>query len=191
MSEKLLFHQDSQMREAWWKIYKTGEYEIPLEINDANKLDFLKTIYGNLYGELRDVHARQQQIVGWGFTILTGGGFITLALSNSVSLVGVIIFSIALTFLTIALTRTLSFMSEDRMSIARQIDRMHQIMGAFKKDFYCKETTLLDPIWYGWGFDKGRDANWDLMRFYQLVLWVILVSDVLVLVNKAGLIALF
>lgn len=191
MTEKLLVHEDARLRETWWKLYESGEYETAFTIDESDKLDILKTLYSSLYSELKDKHSRQQQVVGWGFTILTGGGFFALVLSNALTLVGVIIFSVALAFLTFSVTKTIRFLSEDRMSIARQLDRIHQIMGVFKTDFYCKGTTLFDPVWYGWGFDEERDSNKDLSKIYQLVLWVIFASDVLILVNKAGLIAIF
>lgn len=162
-----------------------------LEIDNSNKLDFLETVYGELYSELREIHSRQQQVVTWGLTLLTGGGFVTLVLSNTLAVEGSIIFSIALAFLTFALTKTLGFLSEDRMSIARQLDRMHQIMGVFKKDYYAKGLTLFDPIWSGWGFERDRDVNWRLSRTYQIVLWAILITDVLLLLNKAHVISFF
>lgn len=190
MDKKLLVHEDDKLRESWCKLYETGEYETVLVIDESDKLDILKAVYGGLYSELRDKHSRQQQIVAWGFTVLTGAGFITLTISNTLSLTGAIIFSIILALLTFVLSRTIRFLSRDRMSIARQLDRIHQIMGIFEKGFYCKDTTLLDPVWYGWGFDKTRDANWKLSGFYQLVLWVIYGLDVLLLINKTGLIAL-
>ncbi len=77
------------------------------------------------------------------------------------------------------------------MSIARQLDRMHQIMGVFKKDYYAKGLTLFDPIWSGWGFERDRDVNWRLSRTYQIVLWAILITDVLLLLNKAHVISFF
>jgi hypothetical protein len=191
MSEKPPVRQDTQLREAWWDLHQTGEYERPFDIDDGHKQDFLQTVYDALYGELADKHARQQQIVTWGFTILSGGGFISLAILNTLAIGEAIALSIALASLTFALARTLGLLAEDRMSIARQLDRVHQIMGVFEKDFYCKGTTLFDPLWCGWGFDKKRDSNWRLARVYQLVLWVLLATDVLILLNRAGSISIF
>ncbi len=191
MSKASSLHQNDNTREAWWQIHRTGEYVSLLEADNSDKLDFLKAIYDGLYSELRDIHSRQQQVVAWGFTILTGGGFLTLLLSNSLKIEGATLFSIALALLTFTLTKTIDFLSEDRMSIARQLDRIHQIMGAFAKDTYVKGTTLLDPIWYGWGFDKNNDVNWRLSRIYRVVLWFIFFTDVLILMNKAGVIAIF
>lgn len=151
----------------------------------------MKIIYSNLYSELRDVHARQQQIVTWGITILTGVGFAILSLSSTLKIDGSIIFSIALALLTLALTKTMDFLSEDRMSIARQLDRIHQIIGAFTKDSYVKDTTLLDPIWYGWGFDGNRDSNQRLSQTYKTVIWAIFVADFLILIGKAGIVSFF
>lgn len=190
MGRKTPVHQDAQLREAWWDLYRTGEHETAFDIDDSHKLDFLQTVYNGLYGELADKHAKQQQIVAWGFTLLSGGGFISLTISNPLAVERVIALSISLAFLTFALARTMSFLSEDRMSIARQLDRIHQIMGTFQKDFYCKGTTLFDPVWYGWGFDRERDVNWRLSRIYQVVLWVLFATDVLILMNKAGLVSI-
>lgn len=189
--KNLLEDKDGQLRKAWWNRQQNGEHEIMLEIDNSNKLDFLETVYSELYSELREIHSRQQQVVTWGLTLLTGGGFVTLVLSNTLAVEGSIIFSIALAFLTFALTKTLGFLSEDRMSIARQLDRMHQIMGVFKKDYYAKGLTLFDPIWSGWGFERDRDVNWRLSRTYQIVLWAILITDVLLLLNKAHVISFF
>ena len=191
MSQISSSHRDNKAREVWWRLHQTGEYLSMLEINNSDKLDFLKTIYNGLYSELRDAHSRQQQVVAWGFTILTGGGFLTLALANTLRLGGSVILAFALALLTFALTKTISFLAEDRMSIARQLDRIHQIMGAFTKDVYVKDTSLLDPVWYGWGFDKNHDVNWRLSRLYQIVLWGIFVTDVMLLMGKAGVISIF
>jgi hypothetical protein len=191
VSKKPLVYQDAQLRKAWWNLHRTGEYQTAFEVGDPEKLDFLRAVYGELYGELREKHARQQQIVAWGFTILSGGGFISLAISDTSAMEAVIAFSVSLASLTFALTRTIRFLSEDRMSIARQLDRIHQILGAFREDFYCKGTTLFDPIWYGWGFDKRRDVNWQLSKVYQVVLWLLFATDVLILMSKAGLISIF
>lgn len=192
MSKQTLPPQkDPKLRDAWWQLYQSGEYSVLFETTNSDKLDFLKTIYNELYGELRDVHSRQQQIVAWGLTILTGGGFLSLVLADTLSIIGSLLFSIGLGVLTFALTKTIWFLSEDRMSIARQLDRMHQIMGAFTKDFYIRDTTLFDPIWYGWGFEKEYDVNWKLSRTYRVVLWTIFVTDVLILLNKAAVISYF
>jgi len=190
MSEKLSGLQDDRARKTWWNLRET-EVEITFGIEDSEKFDLLKTVYSSLYSELRDKHARQQQAVAWGFTLLTGGGFVTLAFSNTLSLVGAIVFSVSLAFVTFALTRTISILSADRMSIARQLDRIHQIMGVFRKDFYCRGTTLFDPVWRGWGFDPERDVNARLGKVYQVVLWTVFASDLIVLMDKAGLIELF
>jgi hypothetical protein len=190
MSQISSSHHDNKTRDVWWRIHQTGEYLSMLETNNPDKLDFLKTIYNGLYSELRDTHSRQQQVVAWGFTILTGGGFLTLFLSSTLRIEGSVIFSFALALLTFTLTKTINFLSEDRMSIARQLDRIHQIMGAFTKDLYVEDTTLLDPIWYGWGFDKNHDVNWRLSRIYQIVLWCIFALDVLLLIDKAGVISI-
>ena len=187
MGVKPPIHKDVQLRKAWWNLYRTGEYEMAFEIDDTHKLGFLHTVYEGLYRELADKHTRQQQIVAWGLTILSGGGFISLTISDNLALEGAVAFSISLAFLTFALVRTIGILSEDRMSIARQLDRIHQIMGAFKKDFYCRGATLFDPLWSGWGFDEQRDVNWQLSRVYQVVLWVLFVTDVVILMNKAGL----
>nr|NJM04758.1 hypothetical protein [Desulfobacula sp.] len=133
MSQISSSHQENKTREVWWRIHQTGEYLSMLETNNPDKLDFLKTIYNGLYSELRDVHSRQQQVVAWGFTILTSGGFLTLFLSSTLRIEGGIVFSFVLALLTLTLSQTISFLSEDRMSIARQLDRIHQIMGAFTK----------------------------------------------------------
>jgi hypothetical protein len=191
MNKNLLINQDSQLQQSWWNFYKTNQYETSFTIDESDKLDILKTLHSSLYGELRDKHSRQQQVVAWGFTILTGGGFITLVISDALSMLGVIIFSISLAFLTFALTRTIGLLSKDRMSIARQLDRIHQVMRVFEEGSYYKGGTLFDPVWYGWGFDEARDANWELSKYYQMVLWIIYVSDVLILLNKAGLVFLF
>ena len=174
-----------EMKEAWWKIHEDGKFQLEFEIDQSMKPGFLSTIYSGLYSELRDIHSRQQQVVAWGFTLLAGGGFFTLIITNSISLVQSVIFSIILGILTYILTETLSFLSKDRMSIARQLDRIHQIMGVFTKDQYVKGTTLFDPVMYGWGFDKERDVNWRLSQIYKIVLWVVFLIDVILIFIKA------
>lgn len=191
MSQKVLPHQDNGLREAWWGIHRTGECTGVLTVDNADKIGFLKTIYDGLYAELRDIHTRQQQAVAWGMTILTGGGFITLVLSGKPSPLGTVVFSMGLAALTFVITKTLNFLSEDRMSIARQVDRVHLLMGVFMKGYYVVDNTLFDPSWYGWGFEKSRDVNWRLSRLYQIVLWGIFAIDVIVLLNKAELIGIF
>lgn len=173
-----------ETRKAWWKIHQDGEFQLEFEIDQSMKPGFLSTIYSGLYSELRDIHSRQQQVVAWGFTLLAGGGFLTLIITNSISLLQSVIFSAILGMLTYILTRTLGFLSEDRMSIARQLDRIHQIMGVFTKDQYVQGTTLFDPVWYGWGFDKERDVNWRLSQTYKTVLWVVLIIDVILIFIK-------
>lgn len=191
MSQAPLPHQDDSLRKTWWRLHETAEHIANIEVNNSEKLEFLKMIYTNLYSELREVHTRQQQVVTWGVTILTGVGFAILALSNALKIGGSIIFSIALALLTLILTKTIDFISEDRMSIARQLDRIHQIIGAFTKDFYAKDTTLFDPIWYGWGFDRNRDSNQRLNQIYKMVIWAIFVADFLILIGKAGVVSFF
>ena len=73
--------------------------------------------------------------------------------------------SILLALFTMVLHQTLFHLSEERMSIARQLDRIHQIMGAFEDGYYYKESTLFDPAWKGFGFDPNRDANYKLTWF--------------------------
>ena len=75
-----------ETRKAWWKIHDDGEFQLEFDVNQSMKPGFLTTIYSGLYSELRDIHSRQQQVVAWGFTILTGGGFLTLIITNSISL---------------------------------------------------------------------------------------------------------
>jgi len=174
-----------ETRKAWWKIHQDGEFQLEFEIDQSMKPGFLSTIYSGLYSELRDIHSRQQQVVAWGFTLLAGGGFFTLIITNSISLLQSVIFSAILGMLTYILTRTLGFLSEDRMSIARQLDRIHQIMGAFTKDQYVQGTTLFDPVWYGWGFDKKRDVNWRLSQVYRTILWIVFVTDVVLIFIKS------
>ena len=185
MNQPKLKNIGEEARSMWWQIHETNDLQNELNIDNSIKINFLTTIYNGLYGELRDTHTRQQQVITWGSTVLAGGGLLTLIISNAVSIPQKIIFAIALGLLTFILTRTITFLSEDRMSIARQLDRIHQIMGAFTKDYYVNGTTLLDPIWYGWGFDKDKDINWRLIRIYTYVLWAIFLVDVILLFTKA------
>ena len=156
-----------------------------------DKQTLLTTIYSALYGELRDKDGRQQQAVTWGLTILTGSGLAGMftgspKLSKSVA----VMLCVLLALFTLVLHRTLFFLSEERMSIARQLDRIHQIMGAFEDGYYYKESTLFDPVWKGFGFDPVRDANYTLTQFFVTVLWIAFVVAVLVLFYQAGIIQL-
>jgi hypothetical protein len=64
------------------------------------------------------------------------------------------------------------------MSIARQVDRVHRVMGAFSKGYYYEESMLLDPRWYGWGFEPGNVSNVALGRKYTLLIWSLCGLDI-------------
>jgi hypothetical protein len=70
------------------------------------------------------------------------------------------------------------------MSIARQLDRIHQIFGAFKYGMYCEKTSLLTPMYYGWGFEPESDTNHRHARAYAVMLWMLCVIDWLIVALK-------
>jgi len=78
------------------------------------------------------------------------------------------------------------FLSEERMSIARQLDRIHQLIGAFEDGFFYSEGPLFDPVWRGWGLHPKRDTNTRLGRFFTVFLWAAFVGDVFILALLAG-----
>jgi hypothetical protein len=177
----------SELRNRWWELHQANNIQSAIELDPSTKLEFLKMIYQGLYAELQSIHSSQQQIVGWGFAILSGGGFLISIGSDQLSWIVVILLIAILGGLTYVATSTIRFLSEDRMSIARQLDRIHQVAQTFKTDVYVRETTLFDPIWHGWGFEPKNDVNWKLARSYQVVLWLIFAIDVALLVNSLGL----
>lgn len=170
--------QFEELRTKWWQTHQSGNVHTVMSLDDNTKLEFLKMIYQGLYSELQSIHSSQQQIVGWGFAILSGGGFLISTGIGELSWFSAVLLIGVLGGLTYIATSTLRFLSEDRMSITRQLDRIHQISQAFKADVYAKGTSLFDPIWYGWGFEPKRDVNWKLSKSYQIVLWLIFTIDV-------------
>jgi hypothetical protein len=172
-----------QKRVSWTRVKDMPAIE---RLIDADKRGSLSAIYSGLYTELIDKDARQQQAVTWGVTILAGSGLIGVVTgSSSIQPISAVFIGILLALVTGILTRLIRFLSEERMSIARQLDRVHQIMGAFEDGYFYREGALFDPVWRGWGFDPERDANTRIARFFVLFLWAAFAADVFVLLTLA------
>jgi hypothetical protein len=106
--------------------------------------------------------------------------------SRSVLLTVAVVFAAFLILVVVGywLHRTILALSTDRMSIARQLDRIHQIFGAFKYGMYCEETSLLTPMYYGWGFEPKFDASHQHARAYAMMLWILCLIDWIILTLK-------
>ena len=172
----MITKQSDDHRKIWWDAKDASSLQRCFR---DDKQTLLTTIYSTLYGELRDKDGRQQQAVTWGLTILTGSSLIGMLTGPRLSPSVAALLCVLLALLTVVLHQTLFHLSAERMSIARQLDRIHQIMGAFEDGYYYKESTLFDPVWKGFGFDPDRDANYKLTWFFVKVLWIALVVAVL------------
>jgi hypothetical protein len=179
--------QSDDPHKIWWDAKDVSSLQRCF-INDKQTL--LTTIYSTLYGELRDKDGRQQQAVTWGLTILTGSSLTGMLAGPTLSPSVAAMFCVLLALFTLVLHQTLFHLSTERMSIARQLDRIHQIMGAFEDGYYYKESTLFDPAWKGFGFDRDRDENYTLTWFFVKVLWIAFIVAVLVLFRLARIIPL-
>jgi hypothetical protein len=160
-------------RDIWWKLQQQS-LSRSIDVSDADKRSFLGTVSNALYAELRDKDSRQQQAVTWGVTILAGGGLLSATLKDvqQLSLVTVLPLATILGLLTWVLDRIILSLAEDRMSIARQLDRVHEVLGVFDEGYYYGESSLFDPIWRGWGFDTKRDANYQHSQKFRVVIWI-------------------
>jgi hypothetical protein len=152
------------------------------EFDGKNKIAILTTVYNALYSELRDKDGRLQQVVSWGFTLLSGAGIFALqslptpkTMLPAVSIV--IGAQLMLGLVGVWLSWTIRALSTDRMSIARQLDRIHQVFGVFKYGMYCQDTTLFSPMYYGWGLNAKFDANHGHARAYTTMLLILCVID--------------
>ena len=167
---------------SWWDLQKRSLTQT-VEMNDVDKRSFLNLIYPALYAELRDKDSRQQQAVTWGVTILTGGGILSAALKDAqqLSLTTTLFLIALLGVLAWVLDRIVQSLADDRMSIARQLDRIHEVIGVFDSGYYYSEGSLFDPTWRGWGFDPARDVNYQHSQKFRAIIWVAFVLDALVL----------
>lgn len=158
---------------SWWDLRMTT-VSPALAHDDIEKRTNLNLIYAALYAELRDKDSRQQQAVTWGITALAGGGMLTATLKDLQELSGLAaaLLAVLLGSLTFVLHKIILSLARDRMSIARQLDRMHELMQVFEPKIYYKESSLFDPVWRGWGFDLKRDVNYRLSKLLLAVLWV-------------------
>jgi hypothetical protein len=157
------------------------------DISDPNgKSSYLTAIYTQTHTELREKERSQQQLVTWSLTILTGGiGLLGLATHGVKGPLVPILVATLVVAATAILTLGLNSLADDRTRIAQNIDRMHRVMGAFTKGYYYQHSTLLDPAWYGWGFDERKVSNRMLIRKLIGLIWALALLDVLIILCVA------
>ena len=177
-------HEDKDLRREWFDIWSQN-IDIAAE-GEETKSTFLGAIYAQLYSELRDKERNQQQLVTWALTILTSSGLFSMLLTEEGDLFPAAVFSFMLLGATWILTDGIRALVDDRMSIGRQLDRIHRIMGGFTKGYYYAESMLFDPIWYGWGFEPERDSNVLLGRRYRALIWALCVFDIVIVFSKSA-----
>lgn len=175
-------HRNPRM--AWWE-QQGRSLGNPPEDKERDK-SYLLAIYSALYAELRDKDARQQQAVTWGITILAGGGLMGSLLKEGPFAVQTAMLAVAvLGLLAWVLSSIVLALAEDRMSIARQLDRIHELMGVFDAGRYYPAASLFDPVWRGWGFDRQRDVNYHHSKRFAVVIWIVFTLDAALLIVSA------
>lgn len=162
--------------------------------NVSAKQAFLIAMYNNLYSELRDKDTRVVQVVAWGITGLSATILTTLLSASSgpaITTYGARI----LTGVVIGFTLTLGLLgyhiANDRAAIARQLNRMHQVMLAFTPGAYYggntfPYTTIFNPSWQGWGHKKFRDANTLVGLIYGVLLVAVAIAAILLIWGREG-----
>ena len=175
-------HENEELYCEWSEIWSKN-----VDISSQNenvKPGYLSTIYNQLYSELREKEKNQQQLVTWALSILTGTGFFSLILKTKSDTISTIVFALMLIVVTWILCKGIQALVADRMSIGRQLDRIHRIMGGFTKGYYYSHSTLFEPSWYGWGFEPDRDSNFQLGIKYKFLLWILCIFNILLLFTK-------
>ncbi|MDV6375897.1 hypothetical protein [Deinococcus arenicola] len=152
----------------------------------------LFVMYNALYAELRDKDTRTKDVVTWGVTGLTGSVFLG-ALSNYKDLThtGSNAQILAVVVFCGVLCLTIIRLAEDRASIARILNRMHQVMGVFKNGVYVKNSTLFPPNWRGWGHNTWRDEVYWQSRIYVILLILIALAAIAMVLGLSDRISIF
>lgn len=118
-------------RKQWYEL-KEDKIRPNFE-KDSLKSEFITVIYSQLYSEVREKEKSQQQLVTWSITMLTGSSFVSLISKLHENNLAIFILILVLLLGTWILTSGIISLAKDRMSIGRQLDRIHKVMETFKK----------------------------------------------------------
>ena len=146
----------------------------------AHRKDYLLAIYQQLYGELRAREQQERQWTTWTFSLLTLAAVLGADLKKAVDFPAAYFVFAALTLFTALSTYSVWDNVRGKIDIMQNIDRMHQVMGAFTKGCYYESSSLLQPSWYGWGFYQGASHR-RFARYCILAMWLMVALDAAVL----------